>query len=75
MNMFTHNEIIAELKRRVADSSLRKVGTELGVSASYVHDILNNRRNISQRMATKLGYRLEVTKTVDKKYFTLSSQN
>lgn len=42
-----------------AAGSQRKVARSLGISDSYLSDIINERRDISDEVAKKLGYQKE----------------
>lgn len=68
-------EIRAELQAMVKPSTLRAVAADLDVSVGFLHDVIKGRRDVTDKVANKLGYRMEVTKTVDRKFFPLVSQN
>jgi plasmid maintenance system antidote protein VapI len=57
--MATEDEIIEELKRRVAESTQRHVAESLGVAPQFLCDVLKRRRNVSETLANALGYRRE----------------
>ena len=46
------------LRKRTAGLSVRKAGSELGVSGAYIHDVLKRRRGISENIASQLGFDL-----------------
>lgn len=45
---------------RTEGSSLRKVAKELGVSAAYLSDVMRGNRNISHKLAERLGFKMKV---------------
>jgi len=73
--MKNDNEVRAELIAMWKRSTLRQLAEDLGVSVGYIHDVIKGRRDITEKLAAKLGYRLEIMRTVDRKYFPLVTQN
>lgn len=53
---FTNEDLRADIRKRIARSSLRKVAAELGFSAPYLHNVLAGHRIISERLGNQLGY-------------------
>jgi plasmid maintenance system antidote protein VapI len=68
-------EIRAELQAMVKPSTLREVAEKLDVSVGFLHDVIRGRRDVTDKVASKLGYRMEVTKTVDRQFFPTVTQN
>lgn len=54
------SEPLKELKKRLKNKSQKDLAKELGISTSYLHDILHGRRSID-KVAEKLGYKKKVT--------------
>lgn len=73
--MKNDNEVRAELIAMWKASTLRELAKDLNVSLGYIHDVIKGRRDITEKLAVKLGYRLEITRTVDRKYFPIITQN
>jgi len=48
---------VDELLRRKGDKSLRDIATEIGVTAPYIHDIINGRRTAGPKVLKYLGLR------------------
>ncbi len=72
--MKNDNEVRAELIALKQGKTLKELSGELGVSIAFLHDVMNGRRDITPKLAAKLGYRVEVLKTVDRKYFPIITQ-
>jgi transcriptional regulator with XRE-family HTH domain len=53
-------ELIKELNKRLKDKTRKEVAKELGISQSYLNDIIKGYRNI-QRIAGKLGFEAVTT--------------
>lgn len=54
----TRNELIYELKRYIRDSGKLSIAADrLGISVSYLSDIMNNRKDISDNVAESLGFK------------------
>jgi hypothetical protein len=53
--------IVANLRFCVEQSSQKAVAKHIGISAQYLNDILQGRRDISEEVAAKLGYARVVT--------------
>lgn len=60
MKIKTQDELIAELKNRVAGSTQTAVAEEIGVSLFTLNQILLGRRDISARVARLMGFQKEV---------------
>jgi hypothetical protein len=51
------NPVLETLKEIVHDAgSQKKVAEDLGISAPYLHDILEGKRDVSDNIARKLGF-------------------
>lgn len=72
--MKNENELRVELNEMWQGATLRDLSDRLGLSTGFLHDVIRGRRNITPKLAAKLGYRVEVTKTVERKFFPLDSQ-
>ncbi len=57
MGMITHQQLVNYFRGILDDQSQRTLSRELGMSQTYVSDILTGKRRISNKMANKLGYR------------------
>ena len=55
--MSSEDEIVDELKRRVALSTQSAVAHRLGVAPQVLCDVLKRRRNVTKSLANALGYR------------------
>lgn len=53
--MLTHSQVVERLQRQVNGSSLRDCAQRLGVSNSYLHDVLNGRRTPGPKLLTAMG--------------------
>jgi len=52
--------IINELKLFVVEcGSQKEAAKSLGISTQYLNDLLRGRRNVSEEIASKFGYRAE----------------
>jgi transcriptional regulator with XRE-family HTH domain len=52
------NPVLKKIKSKIAEAgSQTKVAIELGISVSYLSDILNGKREISENVARKLGFK------------------
>ena len=58
--IYTHSEVLQELRKRVELSSQTSVARELGITISMVNDLVRERRDISERIAEALGYTREM---------------
>jgi hypothetical protein len=54
--MATELEVIAAIRVRAEKSSLRRLAAEVGVSYTYLTDIVAGRRRVSAYMASKFGF-------------------
>lgn len=50
------DDLIAELDAELEDSTQAELAKRLRVSETYLSDVLNERRRISDQFALKLGY-------------------
>ncbi len=58
---YSHAEMVERVRRLVGRcSNQTEAARELGTSPTYLSDILNERRDISEALAKKCGYRREV---------------
>jgi hypothetical protein len=55
---YNDSEVLMALRKATKGLSVRKAGATLGVSGAYIHDILHNRRGISEVIANRLGFML-----------------
>lgn len=53
----TEKQVVEALKARTRQTSQRKVAAELRLSAAFVCDVLKGRREVTDRLARKMGYR------------------
>ena len=60
MRQYTTEDVMAELRSRVAASTQRAVATDLGVSFQHLNDLLNGRRAMSERIAEAMGYERKI---------------
>jgi transcriptional regulator with XRE-family HTH domain len=51
------SQLIKVIKSYVACSSQKKVARHLNITPQYLNDILHGRRDISEQVADRLGYR------------------
>lgn len=71
--MKTENEVRDELIEMCNKTSQTAVAKELQLSIGFIHDVIRGRRSISKTLANKMGYRIETTRTIDRKYFSLGN--
>lgn len=57
---YSQDELLNELRQRVAASSQRQVAQQLGISTSMMNDLMLGRRDVSDRIAKALGYQRAV---------------
>jgi plasmid maintenance system antidote protein VapI len=57
---YTENDIVELIRAEVAASSLTETAARLGVSISYVSDLVRGTRNVSERIAEELGFEREI---------------
>ena len=55
---YSDSEVLMALRKRIEGMSIRKAASLLGVSGAYMHDVLHERRGISERMGEWLGFDL-----------------
>lgn len=60
MKNYTTEDLMRELRERVAKSSQRSVAAELGVSAQHMNDLMLGRRKMSESIALAMGYTREI---------------
>jgi hypothetical protein len=54
----SETKLRAALLERVKKAGMAKIAAfRLGISAQYLSDVINGRRDISEQLAEKLGYR------------------
>jgi plasmid maintenance system antidote protein VapI len=56
---FVESDVLKLIKEEVKTSSLRRVAQRLGVTHSYVSDIIWRRRSVSEAVAKKYGFTRE----------------
>ena len=56
----THQDVLDGLRKRIGSSTLRKVAVELDISAAYLSDIMNGKRDISHKLSKALGLQRKV---------------
>lgn len=55
--MLTQKELLKELQKAVKEAGTQKEWAEQnGVSTAYLNDILRSKRDISEKVAARLGY-------------------
>ncbi len=54
-NKLTHDEVMAKLKEKQGDRSLREFADELELSAAYLSDVYLGRRGIGPKLLKALG--------------------
>ena len=59
----TENQVVAILKKKQGDGSLRSLAIELGISAAYLSDIYLGRRRIGPKILRPLGLRQVTERT------------
>ena len=58
--IYSQNELLNELRGMAARSNQKTVARELGITSQTLSDLLNDRMDISQRIAEAMGYRREI---------------
>jgi len=61
---YTQEDVLADIRKAVEESSLRKTAERIGVSAGYLSDILNDNRAVSDSIAEAFGYEREIVTKV-----------
>lgn len=56
---FSHEQLVADLREEVSNSTQAAVADRYGISRSAINEILSGRKDISQRVANILGYKRE----------------
>lgn len=52
---------MAILKKRIAAATQREVAEQLGVSRAFLNDVVHGRRNMTEGLATAMGFTRIVT--------------
>ena len=66
--LLTDLDVIAEIRRVTALSSLRKVANEIGISAAYLSDVLRGNRGVTNTLASRFGFdRKVISRTIVRK--------
>ena len=60
IKQYTTEDVMDDLRRRVSSSTQVAVAASLGVSAQHVNDLLNGRREMSERIAGAMGYERKI---------------
>lgn len=60
MGILTEAEVKTLLRKKVYAASQKEIAKELGISAAYLCDILQGRRDVSASVAAMLGLRRHV---------------
>ena len=60
MKTYTNEDVVEVIRKRTAETSLRQTARELGLSPSYLSDIVLGRRFVSDSVAEAFGYKREV---------------
>ena len=60
MKLFTTDDVLAELRKRVAANGQKWVAVDLGLSSQFINDVLRGRREMSKSLAMALGYERKV---------------
>lgn len=59
--MLTEAEMLAVIEKRMKESATQKaLADEIGVSPQYINDVIRGRREISNELAKKFGFRRRV---------------
>lgn len=53
---YTHDDLMKLIRSRVEAASQKSVAAQLGVSRSFLNDVLMGRRELTDRVAEALGY-------------------
>lgn len=64
MKKLTEDEVIAIIRKEVEATSGRAVAKRIGVSDSYISDILAGKRPVSDSIAFAYGFEREITTEV-----------
>lgn len=54
---FTEKYLVQTLRLRARKTSQVQVAKELGLSPAFICDVLKGRREVTERLARKMGYR------------------
>ncbi len=57
MRYYTEGEILKALRERIDASNQKTVAVEIGFSPQYINDVIGNRRNVTDQLASSLGFR------------------
>jgi plasmid maintenance system antidote protein VapI len=58
--LISSEQLVTKLRKLAADSSLKEAAKALGISPQYLHDVINGRRKVSEKLGAKLGYEMVV---------------
>jgi transcriptional regulator with XRE-family HTH domain len=61
---FTQDDVLQIIRREVDATSLRQTATRVGIAPSYLSDILNGNRAVSEEIARKFGFEREIVTKV-----------
>lgn len=61
---FTHDQVLAVIRKEVDGSSMTAVAARIGVSTPFLSDILAGKRLVSETVAKAFGFEREVTTTM-----------
>lgn len=64
MRTFTQDDVLADIRKEVNQSSLRQTADRIGLSAAYLSDILKGNRAVSETVAAVFGYEREIVTNV-----------
>lgn len=71
--MKTENEVRDELIEMCNQTSQTAVAKGFKMSIGFIHDVIRGRRPITDRLAKQMGYRVEINRIIDRKYFSLTN--
>jgi hypothetical protein len=57
---FTHDDVLAAVRKEVAETSLLATAARIGVSAAFLGDVLRGNRGISEKVAESFGFHREI---------------
>jgi len=57
---YSQDDLLEELRAMAAKSNQKTVAAKLGVTSQTLSDLLNDRMDISERIAQAMGYRREI---------------
>ena len=56
----TTEQLVEGLRQEVAASTFKLVAARVGISLPFLHDVVHGRRQVSEALGRKLGYRREM---------------